>query len=170
MSSRPDPNHQARALAEVLKERDVRIVLAESCTAGLAAASLAGIAGISQYFCGSAVTYRNATKTAWLGVSATEIEKHTAVSAAVSRSMATGILQRTAEAEFGAAITGDLGPDAPHETDGVIFIAIARRHGDTIDVIAAERIELQATGRCERQTEAAAMLLDMLRLAIQGNV
>ena len=48
----------ARLLARQLAETRTRLVLAESCTGGLAAATLAAIPGISHWLCGSAVTYR----------------------------------------------------------------------------------------------------------------
>jgi len=58
----------AVGLAKRLADRQRKIVLAESCTAGLAAALLGECPGISAWFCGSAVTYREATKIQWLDV------------------------------------------------------------------------------------------------------
>ena len=162
-----DPRSAARELAGVLRKHQLKVVFAESCTAGLAAASLASVAGISEFFCGSAVTYRNATKSAWLDVSAAEIEEHTAVSAEVSRLMAIGVLQQTSEAAYSAAITGDLGPDAPTETDGVVFIAIGRRAGTRIEITAEARIELSTSTRTDRQTEAACLMIRRLGNAIE---
>ena len=54
-------------LNELIRLRK-RIVFAESCTAGLLAATLGQIAGVSEVLCGSAVTYRNLTKANWLGI------------------------------------------------------------------------------------------------------
>ncbi len=119
----------ATRLANELRTRGLRIVFAESCTAGLIAASLARFPGISEHLCGSAVVYRNATKTAWLGVSAQDLadESIGPVSKAVAAAMATGVLKRTREADLAASVTGHLGPDAPPELDGVIYVAVARR-------------------------------------------
>ena len=74
MSDRQTPESRLE-LAESLgrgqlsgRRRANALVLAESCTGGLAAAALATIPGISRWFCGSAVTYRDQTKIDWLAV------------------------------------------------------------------------------------------------------
>ena len=53
--------------------------------------------------------------------------------------MAIGVLRITPEAMFSAAITGHLGPAAPPELDGVIYVAVAQRLGSQLQVIAAVR-------------------------------
>ena len=163
-----DLNEAARNLAVLIAERQVRIVLAESCTAGLAAATLAQTPGISRWLCGSAVVYREQTKIDWLDVSAADLEQHTAVSDPVARAMAAGVLNRTAEAAWSAAVTGHLGPDAPEGFDGVIFLAVARREAADVVVQAVWRHQLGSRGRQARQEEAAALLLERLSKAIRG--
>lgn len=119
----------ARELALVLERKNVRLVLAESCTAGLAAAHLARIPGISRYLCGSAVVYQATTKTAWLGVPAEYFLPGGpgVVSGETAAAMADGVLDRTPQADLAVAITGHLGPDAPVELDGVTFHGWATR-------------------------------------------
>ena len=79
-------------VAEQLKAQNIRVVFAESCTAGLIAATLARVPGISNHLCGSAVVYRNETKTAWLSVSADDLADETIgpVSEPVAESMGSG--------------------------------------------------------------------------------
>jgi len=153
----------AHALAQTLVDRNLRVVFAESCTAGLVAATLATIPGISERLCGSAVTYRNRTKQDWLGVSGEDIERHTAVSEPVARQMAIGVLQRTVEADCSASVTGHLGPDAPADQDGVIFVAVALKQGEEIRVCHAQRFQLTTRTRAKRQQEAAEIVLRCLR-------
>src|SRR3954465_4450135 len=86
---------EAMRVAALLKSRDLRIVFAESCTGGLVSASLAQIPGISSQLCGSAVTYRDATKSEWLGVAPAKLKGKGAVSAGVARLMALGALKKT---------------------------------------------------------------------------
>lgn len=159
---------EAEKLANVLAQQNIRIVLAESCTAGLASAALAQIPGISQWHCGSAVTYREATKQEWLDVSADELEQFTAVSEPVARQMALGVLEKTPEADFAASITGHLGPDAPEGFDGVVFIAVARRVNAQTKLLGVQRMNLQTAERVSRQNEAAATLLSLLRESIEA--
>ncbi len=110
MNHEPD---DAERLVEILRRLDAKIVFAESCTAGLAAATLARIPGVSAYFCGSAVTYRDEVKTAWVGVDPGLIQQQTAVCEKVAKEMAEGVLNRTPSASIAVAITGHLGPNVP---------------------------------------------------------
>ena len=103
------------------------LVLAESCTAGLIAATLSRIPGMSRRFAGSFVVYQIDSKTAWLGISAEMIQQHDVVSCVVAVSMATQALERTPHANIAMSITGHLGPDSPPELDGLAWLAIARR-------------------------------------------
>ena len=149
----------ARRLAARLAETKKRIVLAESCTAGLAAATLARVPGISNWLCGSAVTYRESTKVQWLGVLPSDLRHETAVSEVVARQMATGALHRTPEADVAVSITGHLGPNAPAESDGLVFIGCAVRRPDGTIREWASRLLLTERIRLPRQQEAASLLL-----------
>jgi PncC family amidohydrolase len=151
----------------LLAERRKRIVLAESCTAGLISASLAGVPGISDYLCGSAVTYRDATKAAWLDVPASRLADPGPVSQAVARDMVEGVLCRTPEADMALSITGHLGPDSPPELDGLVFVAVAiRAVGAKSLAMRVHECRLTAIGRVSRQCEAAALALEQLRRAL----
>lgn len=162
-----DCRRAAEALAVLLARSATRVVFAESCTAGLVAASLAAHPGISQFLCGSAVTYREATKQAWLGVTSEALQRETAVSATVARQMAAGVLDRTPEADCGFSVTGHLGPDAPSPQDGQVFIGFADRGDDRFAVGACE-LRLRAGGRLERQYEAATAVLRLAAEQLQG--
>ena len=149
-----------------------RLVLAESCTAGLVAAELGQIPGISEHFCGSMVVYRTATKMAWLDIEP-ELLGDSAfgpVCAEVTRRLAVAMLQKTPEATIAAGITGHLGPNAPCEMDGRVYCAVVKReaiNGTSVIV----RYELRSTspidvedflGRRIRQQEAASLLMELI--------
>jgi nicotinamide-nucleotide amidase len=157
-----DPSQSAQGVLELLAEQRVCLVLAESCTGGLAAALLVGVPGASNWFCGSAVTYREATKEAWLGVSGDAVAGQTAVSEQVTREMVTGSLAKTPEAQLAAAITGHLGPAAPVELDGVVFVATLWRDSAAGESCRVLRYQLTQQRREQRQQEAAALLLARL--------
>jgi PncC family amidohydrolase len=158
----------AQRLAALIDERQTRIVFAESCTAGLVAATVAQVAGVSQWLCGSAVVYREATKSAWLGISLADIHEHDVVSEFVAHQMALGVLRMTPEAMYSASITGHLGPGAPPELDGVVCIAAAKRVGSDVKVIQVVRESLSASDRIVRQQQAAVRVLERLTGAIVG--
>lgn len=117
----------ADEVLNLLKHHEDRIVCAESCTAGLVSATLAAIPGASQFLCGSAVVYRDATKTSWLNVPADVLSAHGDVSHKTAVLMAEGALASTPEATIAISITGHLGPHARDGLDGVAFIGWAWR-------------------------------------------
>jgi nicotinamide-nucleotide amidase len=161
-----DIDEIARDLAKHLTATGRRIVFAESCTGGTVAATLAKIAGISRWLCGSAVVYREATKIAWLGVSSDTLARHTAVSAEIAEEMARGILANTPEADLAVSITGHLGPDAPMDLDGVVYVAVAKRTEPA--AITVRKHLLRETSRVARQNEAAALVLETCAQALDA--
>lgn len=163
-------NSAAEHLIALLQQHNLKVVFAESCTAGLVAATLGRTPGISGYLSGSAVVYREATKTAWLDVAAEDLANPeiTAVSPQVAEAMALGVLQHTPEADFSASITGYLGPDAAAQMNGVAYIGVARRHPAGLpELVSVSRVDLtDKPDRVQRQTVAAARVLDTLAAAI----
>ena len=164
---------QARCarIAEFLGASNRRVVFAESCTAGVVSALLARIPGISDYLCGSAVTYREATKTGWLGIPTAVLEQHTAVSEVVTVMMARAVLENTPEADIAASVTGHLGPNAPPEQDGLVFVAVAVRlpGSKCIATVRASECRLAAADSSPRQREAAGRVLDCLLEALEAD-
>jgi nicotinamide mononucleotide (NMN) deamidase PncC len=110
------------------------------------------------------VTYRDATKRKWLGVPDTVLARHTAVSEAVARLMVIGSLAATPEADLAASVTGHLGPDAPPDQDGLVYIGMAERDvtSGLADAAAVRRHRLTSQGRLARQREAVGLTLDLL--------
>ena len=117
-------------LVEILRDSSQRLVLAESCTGGMVAATLTSIPGVSDLFCGSMVVYRNQTKTAWLGLPDEILLAPNVgpVSRQASLLLAQGVLQHTPEATLAVSITGHFGPDAPEHLNRKIFMACAQRN------------------------------------------
>lgn len=170
MHTTSDLTDAAQRLIALLQEHDLKVVFAESCTAGLVAATLGQTPGISNWLCGSSVVYREATKVAWLDVSPADLAapEITAVSSQVAESMALGVLRKTPEAQLSASITGYLGPDAAPEMDGVAFIAVAVRNSDGVPIIVVTKeADLSARpDRIGRQADAAAHVLNTVAKVI----
>ncbi len=155
---------RSQELASVLRQHQRKIVFAESCTAGLLASSLSRIPGISDYLCGSMVTYRNATKIEWLGVDGKDLNSPEIgpVSVTVAAQMAAGVLEKTPEADIAVSITGHLGPDAPDEFDGVAFVAVLFREAALPQVTKLSLIDSgtdEADCRRQRQIDAAIQVM-----------
>lgn len=118
-------------LAKLLIATNKKIVFAESCTGGLVAGALTQVPGISAQHCGGMVVYRNETKTAYLDISLRVLKTHDAVSEIVAKLMAERVLEKTPEADIALSVTGHLGPNAPNELDGLVFIGIAVKEKGT---------------------------------------
>jgi len=113
-------------IGRLFRQQGKTIATAESCTGGKIAQMLTSVAGASNYFRGSVVSYATDTKISVLGVSAQTIEKFTVVSKEVASEMALGI-QKLMKADYAIATTGNAGPtkgDADAEV-GTVFIALA---------------------------------------------
>jgi nicotinamide-nucleotide amidase len=156
-----DGRELPEVVAGLLRERGLRLALAESCTGGLAAARLTSVPGASHFLERGFVTYSNAAKSELLGVAPGLIAEHGAVSEPVARAMAEGALQR-AGVEVGAAVTGVAGPDGgtAEKPVGTVYLALAGALGPRL-----RRAHFPGDRERVRQQSVQA-LLEMLRRAL----
>jgi nicotinamide-nucleotide amidase len=96
-------------LGNLLREQNLSIAVAESCTGGLIGHSLTNRSGSSTYFKGGIVAYSNQIKIERLGVNKTTIEKYGAVSRSTAREMAEGV-KKIFNVDLGISTTGIAGP------------------------------------------------------------
>lgn len=115
---------------ERLRQRGLRLALAESCTGGLLAARLTDVPGSSSVLCGGVVAYANEAKTRLLGVPEALLREHGAVSEPVATAMANGARERFG-ADVAVATTGIAGPDggSPQKPVGTVCFALASASG-----------------------------------------
>jgi nicotinamide-nucleotide amidase len=137
----------------MLGMRNLTLAAAESCTGGLLAGRLTGVAGSSRYFLGGAVVYADALKTIFADVPADLVEHEGPVSEPVARLLAEGIRHRTG-ASIGIAITGIAGPGPGTGADaakplGLVYIGLADADGTQVKTLNLmgdrERIRFWAT-------------------------
>lgn len=105
MHGRPLP----AVVGGLLRRHGATLAVAESCTGGLIAHQLTGVAGSSDYFLFAGVTYANAAKRDILGVSEKILTTHGAVHEETARQMAEGA-RRIAGATYGLSTSGIAGP------------------------------------------------------------
>ena len=148
----------AAVVLDALRQGRRRLGVAESCTGGMIAARLTAIPGASDTFVGGVVAYADAVKTAALGVPATDLETHGAVSEETVRAMAVGAQQMFA-ADCAIAVTGIAGPGggSPEKPVGTVWLAarVDARTRALNRVFPGERDEIR-----RRASQAA---LDLLR-------
>lgn len=117
-------------VGRMLRGRRESVSFAESCTGGLTAARLTDVAGSSEYFYESVVTYSNEAKMRVLGVPAALLDEHGAVSAQTAEAMAAGIRDLSG-ADHGVSITGIAGPGGGTEDKpvGTVFVGYSGKAG-----------------------------------------
>jgi nicotinamide-nucleotide amidase len=116
----------AAVIVRELTARKKTLALAESCTGGLIAHELTNVPGASAVLLAGVVAYSNEAKQKQLGVAATTLEQHGAVSAPVAREMAEGVKTRLG-ADYAVSVTGIAGPSGGTEAKpvGTVFIGVA---------------------------------------------
>lgn len=115
----------ARALVADLTVRHQSVATAESLTAGLLSATLAGVPGSSAVLRGGLVTYVEDTKITIAGVAPQVLRAVGPVAAPTARALAVGTRQRCG-ATWGVGLTGVAGPE-PHggHPVGTVFLGLA---------------------------------------------
>ncbi len=121
--STPDP---CGLVADLLLNKELKLVTAESCTGGLIAAACTDLAGSSNWFERGFVTYSNDAKTELLGVEARLLRRAGAVCEGVARAMVVGALAHS-HAQVAVAVTGVAGPTggSPAKPVGTVWFGFA---------------------------------------------
>jgi nicotinamide-nucleotide amidase len=153
-----DATDLAAVVLDLARSRRRRIVTAESCTGGLVGTRLTEVPGSSDVYDGGVVCYSNRLKTDLLGVPASVIGEHGAVSEAVACAMAEGARARLG-GDLAASVTGIAGPGggSPDKPVGTVWIAVA-----DASAVAARHVVF-AGSRQEIRGRAAQMALFLLR-------
>jgi PncC family amidohydrolase len=113
-------------IGRILREKGLRLAVAESCTGGLVGHRITNVAGSSTYYLGSVTAYAYETKVRLLSVNWDTLEKHGAVSRETVLEMAKGV-RRAMAADIGISVTGIAGPGGgtPEKPVGLTWIGIS---------------------------------------------
>lgn len=111
-------------IGDLLKQKNLTVSTAESCTGGSIAARLTSIAGSSEYYNGSVVAYSNEVKIGLLGVSSQTLEQFGAVSEQTVIEMVKGAM-KALKTDCAVATSGIAGPGGgtPEKPVGTVWIA-----------------------------------------------
>lgn len=157
-----DDHSPAEVLGQVLKERELTVAFAESCTGGNLAHQITQNPGSSAYFLGSVVSYSNDVKAEVLGVSRSSISQYGAVSREVVEQMAEGVckIMRT---ECAAATSGIAGPRGGTKNKPVGTVWMAAKFNNQI-VAECKHFEGDRKDVINQATNhSLVMLLNLLR-------
>ncbi|NKY53357.1 CinA family protein [Nocardia vermiculata] len=130
-TGRPDPADPLAAVPETaalvarLTERGYTVATAESLTAGLLAATVAGVPGASTVLRGGVIVYATDLKQSLAGVSEHTLAADGPVAATTAEQLAVGA-RTVCGADWGVGLTGVAGPD-PQDGNpvGTVFLGLS---------------------------------------------
>lgn len=152
-------------VGNILHERQLKLVAAESCTGGLVGSRITDVSGSSEYFLGSIVAYAYEVKVALLGVKWETLNAHGAVSRETVLEMATGARARL-NGDIAISVSGIAGPGGgtPEKPVGTVWIGLASADGEW-----AKKFYFSGN-REQNKDSAATAALQMLLDYLQGNL
>lgn len=145
-------------IVRLLKEKKLKLAIAESCTGGMLSQIITSIPGSSEVLECGIVTYSNEAKIRLLGVRKDTISSCGAVSSNTALEMVKGIITLSG-ADIGISITGIAGPGGGSAEKPVGLVYIGIKNG-----IHEEVVECHFTGNRDRiRTLSAIKALDLVR-------
>ncbi len=120
----------AIVIGNYLRENNLTIATAESCTGGYISHLITKISGSSDYYKGSVISYANEIKMNELNVAQSDLENYGAVSQQVVEQMALGVQQKM-NTDYAIATSGIAGPTGGTDEKpvGTVWIAVATPNG-----------------------------------------
>jgi nicotinamide-nucleotide amidase len=154
--------HHAEEVVRSLRDGQMSVITAESCTAGLLSAALSQADGAGEVLHGSFVTYSKENKTKALGVDPLLLKRDGSVTVDVVRQMVLGALLRS-PADIALAVSGVLGPSPDEDGNpvGLVYFGCGRRDGP----VAVTRKDY---GELPHDTLRRRVVMDGLALLAQG--
>ncbi len=150
----------ASRLVAVLDAAGATVATAESLTAGLLAATIAGVPGASAVLRGGVVVYATELKRTLGGVDGAVLDAAGPVAAVTAEQLAAGV-RRSCGADWGLALTGVAGPDPQDgQPVGTVFLGVAGPGG-----VDAVRLALAGDRWAIRLGAVSAAVDELLRRA-----
>ncbi len=148
-----------KAAIALLREKGLTLACAESCTGGLISKRITDIAGCSDVFVGSCVSYANEAKVKLLGVSEETLREWGAVSEQTAKEMARGV-RNVLGTDIGVSVTGIAGPGGgtPEKPVGTVFLGISTRKGEQVRRLSLSAMRSRDYIRCV----SASNIFDMI--------
>jgi nicotinamide-nucleotide amidase len=121
-----DQQSLEEVVGNLLKAKNIKVAVAESCSGGMLGEMITNIPGSSEYFQGGVISYNAKIKEELLKVPQEIIEKYGEVSEQVARLMAEGV-RKCCYSDIGISITGIAGPGGATEKKqvGLVYMALA---------------------------------------------
>ena len=127
---RPMDSTLETQIGALLRQRGLKLAIAESCTGGLIGHRITNVSGSSDYFIGGVVAYAYEAKVALLGVSWKTLSEFGAVSRETVLEMAVGA-RRALDTDIAISVSGIAGPGGglPNKPVGTTWVGMAAPEG-----------------------------------------
>ena len=152
-----------------LKEKNLHVAVAESCTGGYVAKRITDVSGASDVFECGICSYSNRIKHQILGVKQETLDTFGAISEETAREMVEGV-RRISGAEIGVSVTGNAGPQASEGKDvGLVYIGVDSDHFKKVFMLHVNRKDQDAreTIRYLASSHALSLILKAVELSAQ---
>lgn len=142
-------------LVALLKQKQLKIATAESCTGGMVASYITAVSGASQVFELGITSYSNDMKNKILRVNSKTLENFGAVSCDTAKEMAENV-RFLSGASIGISVTGVAGPASQEgHKPGTVFIAYSDKNGTV-----AKRLDIPPKSRDFVREQTVLQLFD----------
>ncbi len=126
---------KAEELVQLLKQKNLKIATAESCTGGMVSGYLTAVSGASAVFEMGITSYSNRIKNEILKVEEKTLETQGAVSFETAKQMAQNV-RKMSGADIGVSVTGVAGPASQEgHPVGTVFIGISYKDQTTVKLL-----------------------------------
>ena len=158
-------------IGELLRNRGMKLTMAESCTGGLVGHLITNIPGSSDYYLGSVTAYAYEVKEGLLGVRHETLQQHGAVSRECVIEMARGVRGALSggfplDSILGVSISGIAGPGGglPEKPVGTVWVGMSASDGDW-----AWKFSWKGD-RIQNKQDSAAAALELILRYLQGDL
>ncbi len=129
---------KAENTVKLLKEKNLTVATAESCTGGMLASYITSVSGVSDIFEMGITSYSCRIKNKLLGVENKTLEKFGAVSKETATEMAVNV-RNLANSDIGVSVTGAAGPSGTEgHPAGYVFIALSAKNALKVELLNIE--------------------------------
>ncbi len=151
-------------VVDLLREKNLIMACAESCTGGLVAKRITDVSGSSAVFNCGIVSYSNEIKEKILGVKSETLKQYGAVSEQTVREMVEGVL-KISDADIAVSVSGIAGPNSDNTSKPVGLIYLAVSDGKKTIVTQLNNYfssDIRKSNRTSASDEALKMIIKMI--------
>ncbi len=151
-------------VVERLREKNLVLSCAESCTGGLIAKRITDVSGSSAVFNCGIVSYSNEIKEMVLGVKSETLNICGAVSEQTVREMVAGVLKLSGS-DVAVSVSGIAGPNSDNTSKpvGLIYLAVSNGTKTIVKRLNNDFIvDIRNSNRTSASDEALKMILEMI--------